>query len=102
MKCSATWIKIKGKVVYMLLALTLSISEVSTQYDLFYMILTGVCDQINTHTNVKFQISPSTNKQKMWHRHSLSYVRTTIVYEKLYHLGRRLLEYRCMSFPLLR
>ena len=29
-------------------------------------------------TNVMFQISPLTNEQKMWHQHSLSYVRMTI------------------------
>ena len=28
----------------------------------------GVCDRINTRTNVRFQISPSTNEQKMSYR----------------------------------
>ena len=42
----------------------------------------GVCDRINARTNVMFQVSPSTNEQKMGHQHSLSYVRMTIVYDK--------------------
>ncbi len=29
----------------------------------------NVCDRINTRTNVMFQFSKSTNKQKMWHQH---------------------------------
>ncbi len=51
----------------------------------------GVCDRINTRTNVRFQISPSRNEQKMLHQHSLSYnVRRTIVYEKSYRVDRPL------------
>ncbi len=56
----------------------------STRYDLSYDFDAGVCDRINTRTNVRFQISPSTNEQKMWHQHSLSYVRMRIVYDKSY------------------
>ena len=50
----------------------------------------GVCDRINTRTNVRFQMSPSSNEQKMLHQHFLSYVRRTIVYHKSYRVDRPL------------
>ena len=52
----------------------------------------GVCDRSNTRTNVMFQISPSTNEQKVWRQHSLSYVRMAIVYGKSYRVDRPLLQ----------
>ncbi len=50
----------------------------------------GVCDRINTRTNVMFQILPSTNEQKIGHQHSLSYVRMIIVYDISYRVDRPL------------
>ena len=63
----------------------------------------GVCDRIITRTNVMFQISLSTNEQKMWHQHSLSYARTknrniyfyslarmTVIYDKSHRVDRPL------------
>jgi hypothetical protein len=49
-----------------------------------------IWDRINARTNVRLQISPSTNEHKLWHQHSLSYVRMTIVhvYDKSYRVDR--------------
>ncbi len=47
----------------------------------------GVCDQINSRTNVMFQISPSTNEQKCGI--TLVVIRhDDIVYDKSYRVDR--------------
>ena len=42
----------------------------------------------HTRTNVTFQISLSTNEQKMWHQYSLAYNRMIILYDKSYPVDR--------------
>ena len=53
----------------------------------------GVCDQRSTRTNVMFQISPSINEQNTWHKHWLSQVSMTAVYDKSYPVDRPLIKH---------